>query len=65
MKTHIGPKQHNSTPQHKTIRPTTEVSPWNDPLYKITVGLKIENAILYRYVDTRDLYRHIVLYRPQ
>ena len=31
MKTHIRCKQHNhSTPRHKTIRTTTDVSPWND-----------------------------------
>ena len=39
MKTYIRLKQHkNSTPKHKTIRTTTEVSPWNDQLYKITGG---------------------------
>ena len=31
MKTHIKCKQHkNSTPRHKTVRTTAEVSPWND-----------------------------------
>ena len=30
----------NSTPKPKTIRTWTEVSPWNDQLCKITVGLK-------------------------
>ena len=35
-------KQHkSSTPGHKTTRTTTEVSPWNDHLYKITGGLKL------------------------
>ena len=34
-------KQHkNSTPKHKTIRTTTEVSPWNDQLCKISGRLK-------------------------
>ena len=34
MKKYIRYKQHkNSTPKHKTLRTTTEVSPWN---YKIT-----------------------------
>ena len=39
MKTYIRLKQHkNSTPKHKAIRTTTEVSPWNDQYYKITAG---------------------------
>ena len=29
-----------STPIHKTIRTTTEVSPWKDEYYKITGGHK-------------------------
>ena len=41
MKTYIRFKQHkNSTPKHKTNGTTTEVSPWNDQLYKLTRGLK-------------------------
>ena len=40
MKTYIRLKQHkHSTPKHKTIRTTKEVSPWNEQLYKITGGL--------------------------
>ena len=42
MKTHFRRKQHKkSTPRHKTTRTTTEVSPWNDQLYKITGRLKL------------------------
>ena len=42
MITYIRRQQHKTikTPRHKTIRTTTEVSPWTDQLYKITCGLK-------------------------
>ena len=41
MKTYIRCKQHkNSTPKHKIIKTTTEVSPWNDQLYKISTEEK-------------------------
>ena len=39
MKTYIRLKQHkNSTPKHKTLRTTAEVSPWNDQQYKSLGG---------------------------
>ena len=39
IKSHMRFKQHKtSTPKHKTNKTTTEVSPWNDQLYKITLG---------------------------
>ena len=42
LKTYIRHQQRKNVqiPKHKTKRTTTEVSPWNDHLYKITGGLK-------------------------
>ena len=42
MKTYIRCKQHkNSTSKHIIIKTSTEVSPWNDQLYKNTGELKL------------------------
>ena len=74
MKKHIRCKQHrNSTPKHKTIGTTTDVSPLNNQKYKITGGLKLVSCLLLgppgfnlcfsfspelvSYLEPRDLHR--------
>ena len=54
MKTHIRVKQHKySTPKHKTVRTTTEVSHWNDQ----KVIVKISMSVYMVYIIFSSLAR--------
>ena len=44
-KTYVRFKLHNkSTPKHKTIKTTTDVSPWNDQFYKTTGSVYLSTS---------------------
>ena len=67
MKTYMRPERHkNSTPKHKPVRITTEVSSWNDQEMNIGGGkasimdiCKIHcNLISYYYCDLDLEYKH-------